>query len=813
MNKYKIRYKILSVCLFEIISLNMWGQYSDVSMELANSLSSMADFYSSADNYTKAIELEKQSLEIRRELFGDHSSEYILSASTLAGYFFNVGDFKNAVKYGEEIIRLYAELAGKENDEYTVLLSILVEYHHKNGTYQKMIEYQIEMIDLYEKMYGEDIQHYAFNQAVLSQFYSDIGDYPNAIEAAEKSVAVYRKNNETKDLNYMLALNNLADLYYTRGFLNGEDKSRSIKMKEEVVGIAAENYGRDNIEYAKWLSNYALYYLNANGNDNKVQKFVHEVKEIYENEKNLSVTDCSGLLGNLSNCLSILGDNESAIKYGLELINYIDKDDISYSSCLKDLAKYYANMKNYSQATEYISFSLKSIRKLISRSSDDQDLYRHYLYWNATNLFDMLVNYVSKNPTDSVVSMLFDEAINTRALRLRNGIGKWYTWKDVRSHINENEIVIELVNYGSVEEKNGFIYALILKKEMTHPQMIIVSDYNEFQDSLLHATSKYDQDHKLGQIVWGRLANELDGVKNVYFTPTWILTAMPTEYFPINENLYYNEKYNMYRLTSTRELIERNQDDDHYSNAYLYGDLSYEKTTGGQIADTRSGLEPLPNTKIEIDEISAILNKNRVKTIELTGSNGTEQSIKNLSGTDIEILHIATHGGYLKNNEEIDKVYRYSLIPQYSPRDDVHANSFLAMSGANSHLNPGESLNNEEDGLLTASEVSCLDLHNIKIVVLSACETGMGNFGTDDMIWGVQRGFKEAGVKSILMSLKKVDDEATRILMVEFYKNLMSGKSKLQSLKDAQKHLRQVDNGKFNKPEYWASFIMLDGLN
>ena len=103
--------------------------------------------------------------------------------------------------------------------------------------------------------------------------------------------------------------------------------------------------------------------------------------------------------------------------------------------------------------------------------------------------------------------------------------------------------------------------------------------------------------------------------------------------------------------------------------------------------------------------------------------------------------------------------------------------------------------------------------HNIKILVLSACETGMGNYGTDDMIWGVQRGFKEAGVKSILMSLKKVDDEATRILMVEFYKNLMSGKSKLQSLKDAQKYLRQVDNGKYDKPEYWASFIMLDGIN
>ena len=803
----------LLLLMVDSINLCIIGQSIDVTIERANSLSSMADFYSSAHNYKKAIELEKQSLEIKQKLFGSHSTEYAVTALSLAGYYYLSSDYNNAVKYGEESIRLYSELEGNDNVEFPELLSVLVEYHHKNGTYQKMIEYQKEITDIYAKLYGKDTQHYALSLAILSKMYSEIGDYSNAIEVAENGIAIYRSKNETKDLNYMLALNNLADLYYARGFLKGEDKNRSIKMKEEVVGLSAEYYGKDNIEYAKWLSNFALYYLNANGNDNKIQKSIQEVQDIYEKEKDRTTTDYSGLLGNLSNCLSILGDNKSAIKYSVELLKLLDDNDLSYSSCLADIAKYYANMKDYSKATDYISSSMQSIKKMINNSNDDQDVYRQYLYWNATNLLDRLVNYVSKNPTDLAVSMLFDEAINTKTLRLRNGKGEWYTWKDIRSQLKDNEIAIEFIHYGSVEDKNGFIYALILKKEMPHPQMIKVSDYNEFQDSLLHATSKYDQDYKLGQIVWGRITNKLDGVKNIYFTPTWILTAMPAEYFPINENLYYNEKYNMYRLTSIRELVERNQDNDHYSNAYLYGDLSYEKATSGQITDTRSGLEPLPNTKIEIDEISTILNKNRVKTIELTGSNGTEQSIKNLSGTDIEILHIATHGGYLKNNEEIDKVYRYSLIPQYSPRDDVHANSFLAMSGANSHLNPGESLNNEEDGLLTASEVSCLDLHNIKIVVLSACETGMGNFGTDDMIWGVQRGFKEASVKSILMSLKKVDDEATRILMVEFYKNLMSGKSKLQSFKEAQMYLRQVDNGKYDKPEYWASFIMLDGLN
>lgn len=117
-----------------------------------------------------------------------------------------------------------------------------------------------------------------------------------------------------------------------------------------------------------------------------------------------------------------------------------------------------------------------------------------------------------------------------------------------------------------------------------------------------------------------------------------------------------------------------------------------------------------------------------------------------------------------------------------------------------------------DDDILTAFEISQLDLRKVDMVVLSACETGLGDINSNG-IYGLQRGFKKAGVNTILMSLDKVDDESTKLLMVEFYKNLMDGKSKRQSLKDAQKYLRQVDNGKYDKPEYWASFIMLDGLN
>ena len=139
--------------------------------------------------------------------------------------------------------------------------------------------------------------------------------------------------------------------------------------------------------------------------------------------------------------------------------------------------------------------------------------------------------------------------------------------------------------------------------------------------------------------------------------------------------------------------------------------------------------------------------------------------------------------------------------------------SGLLLSGANNAWIGKLPPTNIEDGILTAEEISLLDLAHTKIAVLSACDTGLGEVDDIDGVYGLQRGFKMAGVETLVMSLWKIPDDATRILMVEFYKNLMSGKSKHQSLKDAQKYLREVDNGKYDDPKYWAAFIMLDGLN
>ncbi|MBQ8594240.1 MAG: CHAT domain-containing protein [Bacteroidaceae bacterium] len=139
--------------------------------------------------------------------------------------------------------------------------------------------------------------------------------------------------------------------------------------------------------------------------------------------------------------------------------------------------------------------------------------------------------------------------------------------------------------------------------------------------------------------------------------------------------------------------------------------------------------------------------------------------------------------------------------------------SGLFMAGASSWFY-GETIpNHVNDGIVTAREIAHLDLTSMNLVVLSACETGLGDI-TGDGVFGLQRGFKKAGVQSIVMSLWKVDDEATRLLMVEFYTNLVVRKqSKRQALVNAQHYLRTYGDGRYAHPRYWAAFILLDGID
>ena len=211
-----------------------------------------------------------------------------------------------------------------------------------------------------------------------------------------------------------------------------------------------------------------------------------------------------------------------------------------------------------------------------------------------------------------------------------------------------------------------------------------------------------------------------------------------------------------------------------------------------------------------------------------SGEAATETTFKNLSGEKKKILHIATHGFYWTEEKAQKKNVSF-----YSPREEDNNNdtldnamtrSGLLFSGANLTFERKPIPNEKDDGVLTAQEVSYLDLRGLDLVVLSACQSGRGDISGEG-VFGLQRGFKMAGAQSIIMSLWKVNDYATQAMMTEFYRAYASGKSTREAFLIAQKFVKEHDSDytyssdededqKLRKTQpNWAAFILLDALD
>ena len=286
----------------------------------------------------------------------------------------------------------------------------------------------------------------------------------------------------------------------------------------------------------------------------------------------------------------------------------------------------------------------------------------------------------------------------------------------------------------------------------------------------------------------------------------------------------------MYRLSSTLELLREKANSKPVQVA-LFGGVEYElsseqwKTISSSIPsaelatrDTisfqqvfeRGASVYLPGTEIEVGDIDRLLQDKGIKASLFTGINATEGAVKQLSGSLTTIIHIATHGFFQSNASS--EYTGYSNKNESIEMQSLTKNGLL-MAGALSNLHDMRIPNNVDDGILTARELANLNLSKTELVTLSACETGLGNITTDG-VFGLQRGFKKAGVNSILMSLWKVDDEATCLLMTEFYKNWIGdGKTKRESLELAKQTVRSHKEKGWNAPKYWAAFILLDGLD
>jgi CHAT domain-containing protein len=203
----------------------------------------------------------------------------------------------------------------------------------------------------------------------------------------------------------------------------------------------------------------------------------------------------------------------------------------------------------------------------------------------------------------------------------------------------------------------------------------------------------------------------------------------------------------------------------------------------------------LPSTKKEVEGISRIAQKAGWQVVLKLADEASEENIKQIHG--VRVLHVATHGFFIEAKDaKNEKEQKF---------DNPLLRSGLLLAGAELTLK-GRSTGSKENGILTAKEAMDIDLGGTDLVVLSACETGLGEIKAGEGVFGLQRALQEAGAGSVVMSLWRVDDAATQELMNLFYENyLIKKQSKRVAFKQAQEALR----AKYKEPYYWGAFVMV----
>ena len=761
-----------------------------------------------------------------------------------------------AIASGEAAKQLYESL-GIKHLKYAEYLGDLARAYGLTLNYEKSVQLQSIAAGIYQnakdwislaEVYG-DISHYfqcSENLEMAENYIKKAIDVLDEHNNAEQYVREEVERTGNQIINYSSVLASVkqrigygkSNSFQTLARIYQKQNKFTDAINAELESGKIVKSMDDNQLYAIHLMTLSQYYLGNNQQCEAITCVEQSIQLLRDNR------EISLALPKLQ--LSIIcfqaGDTIKAIHYAEESVSAAEIDGNNDSKIAAQYILSYLYWKNhdYDKAEQCISDELDYLKNYLCNELVGTTTEQKQRLWNNfEHHFLMYRSIIEKSDRSApLLSKLYDFILFSKSLLLdteqrqdANVIARMkVTWKDIQQQLSDDAVAIEFISTIENEGNYNTYHALVIDKKTSSPRMITL--YSESKLEEIKKTDTRNIRDIVGELIWKPILELYATVKDIYFSPDGILHMLPVEYYSADGTNSMFEQYNMYRLSSTKELV-REIGNSHPNGAVLYGGLDYnqlkENISGANsnemlsvwrgIAD-RGGFDPLYNTALEIQEINDLLTGKNISTTLYSGETGTEESFRKLSGRSHSIIHLATHGMYI-NPDDVDTKkdennfdFLESLVNENDPviEDVVLTHSFLVMAGGNKLIHRETILDGYDDGILTAKEISQLDLRRVDLVALSACESALGDVNNDG-VYGLQRGFKKAGANTILMSLNKVDDEATRILMVEFYRNLMNGKTKRESLQEAQLYLRKVENGKYDDPKYWASFIMLDGLN
>lgn len=765
-------------------------------MQYARILNGLAKVLINLNDYEPAEACIQASLNIKEKEKGK-GKDYAKTLYTLTIIQEETGRYEQALRSINEAITIVDE-KGSDNTDYLQLkASILTDLSRLS-----------EALDVYKKVNTQ-------REALGESEYSDLGkshmaisgihlsslqDMPReqaaqqALENIEKSIDLFNKSNGPKHIYHALALRQKAEILMATG-----DAKNVKPLLDNSLKVVEDTYKKDHIEIFR--SKFALFkYFKNIGKYSESDRLLEELDNLILQH----IVSSSQFLSNIElNKITRLYKKYLQELYELTSLN---PSNVSVSSSINNSIFFKGFvLENMISQRRAINASEKITQMSQQIAALEKEI-NGLLVLDDPNMESISNKEGQKKEAQSKLSRALGE-IRSDYQRV--------TWEDIQNTLDDDELAIDLMR---IKNEDEHIYGALIISPYDDPVFVklfaeqdLVSKFSDSVSNTLDIMDRlYAMESRGGNVelepvslhdmIWQPLSSYLDEAELIYYSCDGILHGLSLEAIPLDDESTLSDRYDFLRMTSLKNLVKKDYKFKEPSDqSILVGGVEYgpvNAETRGR--NKRGSWKNLSHTKTEVDKISELMSSKGLVIEKYSGTEATESKIKkSLASTKSpKVLHFATHGFF-----DTDDIFKVASDNANNGTENALLNSGIVLANANKDGRQGQ------DNMLTSSEITAFELDDTELVVLSACESGLGNVSENEGVYGLQRAFKIAGTEYLIMTLWEVDDTKTKDFMVSFYQNYLN---KELSVIEAFNATQDEMKSRFYDPESWAGIILLN---
>lgn len=834
--------------------------FSDSSLEYAGICNSLGNHFYNNARYKQAIDMHLTARKIRGSKLSTQHPDYARSCNNLGATYLAMGEFEKAEAQVLEAKKVRAGMHPvNAHPDYAISCINLANIYRDMGQYEKAENLYLEAKNIRAGFEPAKLHpDYAASCNILGDLYAQTGKPAQAEILYKEAMLIREKSSGKKSLAFAESCNNLASLY--RDLQNYPESEKLALAAKEIWDKKAAH---DNPNHAINRNNLGELYFKMQQFSRSLAYF-SEAGNIWKEQLGSHHPYFSSNLSNQARVYTALGQVASAGTLYKKSMTEIAEQVQRIFRFTSEQEKYAFLEKGSTVADEYFSFCLRH-----PGQADAGLLYNHILQTRGiilNSLLEIESNLLSSMDTANInryeswmekkrqLAALYSSALvnKEKIIQLEEEINiseKWLArqsaafrilqrktdWRLIRKKLKPFEAAAEFVSFryfNGNEWTDSTIYAaLLIQPGLPSPLLIPLFETRQLDsitgngDQTAVIKKMYSRGVKgiklirnsrpLYDVVWKPLEPYVRKTKKLYYTPAGRLFRISFAALVTGEQRLLSDQLVLEQCNSTETAGMPDLRLTRRDRLCFFGGIDYEsnatqdrvrdpsdeetfKTYTHSFFSSHFQYSYLPGTLAEVQSISQKARRAGMQTSVITGTHATEQLFKNLRGSQSPaVLHIATHGFFMSASADSPSAAISAIHPMMK--------SGLLFSGAQQSIN-GLTLKGGEDGIATALEISGMRLPATKLIVLSACETALGEIQGYEGVYGLQRAFRLAGAGYLVMSLWEVPDRETAQFMEVFYDKLLRGLSIPEAFRQAQTIMK---NRLRNQPEKWAAWILV----